>query len=62
MIYAGEVAANVGLEYVAHFPGHDMPPQGLQCVVGVSPRSKAETAVEKIRFEHSLQYACDRSL
>jgi hypothetical protein len=31
-------------------------------VVRVAPRPKAETAVEKVRFENSLQYARNRSL
>jgi hypothetical protein len=31
-------------------------------VVRASPRPEAETAVEKVRFEDSLQYARNRSL
>jgi len=62
MIDVSEVAADIGLEYVAHLPSHDLPPKGLQGVVRVATRSKAETAVEEVGFEHSLEYACDRSL
>src|ERR1700736_4934791 len=62
MIDSGEVAADIGLEYVAHLPSHDLPPKGLQGVVRVATRSKAETAVEEVGFEHSLEYACDRPL
>ena len=62
MIDPGEVAADIGLEYVAHLPSHDLPPKGLQGVVRVATRSKTETAVEEVGFEHSLEYARDRSL
>src|SRR5262245_33481691 len=62
MIDSGEVAADIGLEYVAHLPSHDLPPKGLQGVVRVATRSKTETAVEEVGFEHSLKYARDRSL
>ena len=62
MIDSGEVAADIGLEYVAHLPSHDLPPKSLQGVVRVATRSKTETAVEEVGFEHSLEYACDRSL
>jgi hypothetical protein len=62
MTDAGEVAADIGLEYVVHLPGHDLQAQRLQSMVRVAPRSKAVTAVEEIRFEHSLDNACYRSL
>src|SRR6266699_2749205 len=62
MIDSGEVAADIGLEYVAHLPSHDLPPKGLQGGVRVATRSKAETADEEVGFEHSREYACDRSL
>src|SRR6202045_340613 len=54
MTDAGEVAADVGLEYVVHLLGHDLQAQRLQSVVRVAPRSKAVTAVEEIRFKHGL--------
>src|SRR6478672_5874396 len=57
MIDPGEVAADIGLEYVAHLPSHDLPPKGLQGVVRVATRSKTETAVEEVGFEHSLENA-----
>jgi hypothetical protein len=61
MIDSGEVAADIGLESVAHFPSHDLPPKGLQGVVTVATRSKTETAVKEVGFEHSFEYARDRS-
>jgi len=54
MIDSGEVAADIGLEYVAHLPSHDLPPKGLQGVVRVATRSKTETAVEEVGFEHRI--------
>src|ERR1700761_7990394 len=51
MTDAGEVAADIGLEYVVHLLGHDLQAQRLQSVVRVAPRSKAVTAVEEIRFK-----------
>src|ERR1700726_4703092 len=62
MTDAGEVAADVGLEYVVHLLGHDLQAQRLQSVVRVAPRSKAVTAVEEIRFKHGLDNARYRSL
>src|ERR1700758_5407864 len=62
MTDAGEVAADIGLEYVVHLLGHDLHAQRLQSVVGVAPRSKAVTAVEEIRFKHRLDNARYRSL
>src|SRR3977135_1556838 len=62
MIDAGEVAADIGLEYVVHLLGHDLQAQCLQSVMRVAPRSKAVTAVEEIRFEHGLDDARYRSL
>jgi hypothetical protein len=62
MTDAGEVAADIGLEYVVHLLGHDLQAQRLQSMVRVAPRSKAVTAVEEIRFEHSLDNARYRSL
>jgi hypothetical protein len=38
-----------------------LPPKGLQGVVRVASRSKTETAVEEVGFEHSLEDARDRS-
>jgi len=57
MTDAGEVAADIGLEYVVHLLGHDLQAQRLQSVVRVAPRSKAVTAVEEIRFKHGLDNA-----
>ena len=62
MLDMGEVAADIGLEHVAHLLGHDLRTQGPQGVVRAAPRPEAETAVEKVRFEDSLQYARNRSL
>src|ERR1700737_2065635 len=62
MTDAGEVAADIGLEYVVHLLGHDLQTQRLQSVVRVAPRSKAVTAVEEIRFKHCLDNARYRSL
>src|SRR6476620_10523749 len=62
MTDAGEVAADIGLEYVVHLPGHDLQAQRLQSVVRVAPRSKAVTAVEEIRFKHGLDNARYRPL
>jgi hypothetical protein len=62
MTDAGEVAADIGLEYVIHLLGHDLHAQRLQSVVRVAPRSKAVTAVEEIRFKHGLDNARYRSL
>src|SRR5258708_24620955 len=62
MTDAGEVAADIGLEYVVHLLGHDLQAQRLQSVVRVAPRPKAVTAVEEIRFEHGLDNARYRSL
>ena len=62
MIDPGEIAADVSLEHMAHFPGHDMQAQGPQSVMRVAPWTKAETAIEKVRFKHSLQNACNRAL
>src|SRR6202163_2280128 len=62
MTDAGEVAADIGLEYVVHLLGHDLQAQRLQSVMRVAPRSKAVTAVEEIRFEHGLDDARYRSL
>ena len=62
MTDAGEVAADIGLEYVAHLLGHDLQAQGLQSVMRVTPRSKAVTAVEEIRFKHGLDNARYRPL
>jgi hypothetical protein len=47
MTDAGEVAADIGLEYVVHLLGHDLHAQRLQSVVRVAPRPKAVTAVEE---------------
>src|SRR5271167_2307285 len=62
MTDAGEVAADIGLEYVIHLLGHDLHAQRLQSVVRVAPRSKAVTAVKEIRFKHCLDNARYRSL
>src|SRR5689334_25379048 len=62
MIDPGEVAADIGLEHVANLLRHNLQTQGLQGVVRVAPGSKTETAVEKIGFKHSLEYARNRSL
>src|ERR1700739_4372744 len=62
MTDAGEVAADIGLEYVVHLLGHDLQAQRLQSVVRVAPRSKAVTAVEEIRFKHGLDNARYRPL
>src|SRR5258707_15696868 len=62
MTDAGEVAADIGLEYVVHLLGHDLQAQRLQSVVRVAPRSKAVTAVKEIRFKHCLDNARYRSL
>src|SRR5712675_1810958 len=62
MTDAGEVAADIGLEYVVHLLGHDLQAQRLQSVVRVAPRPKAVTAVEEIRFEHGLDDARYRPL
>src|SRR5260370_16618267 len=62
MSEAGEVAADIGLEYVVHLLGHDLQAQRLQSVVRVAPRSKAVTAVKEIRFKHCLDNARYRSL
>src|ERR1700738_2543851 len=62
MTDAGEVAADIGLEYVVHLLGHDLKTQRCQSVVRVAPRSKAVTAVEEIRFKHCLDNARYRSL
>ena len=62
MTDAGEVAADIGLEYVVHLLGHDLQVQRLQSMVRVAPRSKAVTAVEEIRFKHGLDNARYRPL
>src|SRR5258708_38300149 len=62
MTDAGEVGADIGLEYVVHLLGHDLQAQRLQSVVRVAPRSKAVTAVKEIRFKRCLDNARYRSL
>jgi hypothetical protein len=47
MTDAGEVAADIGLEYMVHLLGHDLQAQHLQSVVRVAPRSKAVTQSRK---------------
>jgi hypothetical protein len=47
MTDAGEVAADIGLEYVVHLLGHGLQAQRLQSVVRVAPRPKAVTTVEE---------------
>src|SRR5215469_11475025 len=62
MVDSREVAADVGLVHVAYLLGHDVQAQFLQCVVRISPRPEAITAVEEVRFEDSFQYARNRPL
>src|ERR1700676_1827027 len=47
MTDAGEVAVDIGLEYVVHLLGHDLQAQRLPSVAMVAPRPKAVTAVEE---------------
>ena len=62
MIDVSEVAADIGLEHMAHLLGHDLHAQCLQSVVRVAPRSKPITAIKEIRFKHRIEDARYRPL
>ena len=57
MIYAREIAADVGFKHLTYFLRHDLHAQSLQRMMWVSTRSEAVTAIEEICFKYGFQNA-----
>src|SRR5713101_6382270 len=62
MIDVGKVSADVGLVEMPHFLGDQRGPQRTQRVMRAAFRPKSIRAVQKVRLEHCLNDARDRTL